>query len=41
MEFSEYQQAALKTDQPAAAGTDPVAVPMLGLRGEAGSVATA
>jgi NTP pyrophosphatase (non-canonical NTP hydrolase) len=41
VEFSEYQQAALKTDQPAAAGTDPIAVPMLGLLGEAGSVATA
>ena len=41
MDFSEYQQAALKTDQPPAPGTDPVVVPMLGLLGEAGSVATA
>ena len=40
MDFSEYQQAALKTDQPTAPGTDPVVVPMLGLLGEAGSVAT-
>jgi NTP pyrophosphatase (non-canonical NTP hydrolase) len=41
VDFSEYQQAALKTDQPPAPGTDPVVVPMLGLLGEAGSVATA
>ena len=40
MDFSEYQQAALKTDQPPTPGTDPVVVPMLGLLGEAGSVAT-
>lgn len=40
MDFGEYQQAALKTDQPAAPGTDPVTVPLLGLLGEAGSVAT-
>ena len=41
MDFSDYQQAALRTDQPPAPGTDPVAVPMLGLLGEAGSVAAA
>jgi NTP pyrophosphatase (non-canonical NTP hydrolase) len=41
VDFSEYQQAALKTDQPPAPGTDPVVVPLLGLLGEAGSVATA
>ena len=41
MDFTEYQQAALKTDQPAEPGTDPVVVPMFGLLGEAGSVATA
>ena len=40
MDFGEYQQAALKTDQPPAPGTDPVTVPLLGLLGEAGSVAT-
>ena len=40
MDFSEYQQAALKTDQPPEPGTDPVVVPLLGLLGEAGSVAT-
>ena len=40
MDFSRYQQAALKTDQPPAPGTDPVTVPLLGLLGEAGSVAT-
>ena len=40
MDFSQYQQAALKTDQPPASGTDPVIVPLLGLLGEAGSVAT-
>lgn len=41
MEFSQYQQAALRTDQPAVPGTDPVVVPMLGILGEAGSIATA
>jgi NTP pyrophosphatase (non-canonical NTP hydrolase) len=41
MEFSQYQRAARKTEQPAAPGTDPVVVPMLGLLGEAGSIATA
>lgn len=41
MEFSQYQQAALKTDQPMAPGADRVIVPMLGLLGEAGSVAAA
>lgn len=41
MEFSQYQQAALRTDQPTEAGTDQVIVPMLGLIGEAGSIATA
>jgi NTP pyrophosphatase (non-canonical NTP hydrolase) len=40
VDFGEYQQAALKTDQPSAPGTDPVTVPLLGLLGEAGSVAT-
>ena len=40
MDFSQYQQAALKTDQPPAPDTDPVTVPLLGLLGEAGSVAT-
>lgn len=41
MDFSQYQLAALKTDQPPAPGTDPVIVPLLGLLGESGSVATA
>lgn len=41
MHFARYQQAALKTLQPPAEGTDPVLVPLLGLIGEAGSVATA
>lgn len=41
MDFGEYQRAALKTDQPTAPETDPVVLPMLGLLGEAGSVATA
>jgi NTP pyrophosphatase (non-canonical NTP hydrolase) len=40
VDFSEYQQAARKTDQPPTPGTDPVVVPMLGLLGEAGSVAS-
>lgn len=40
MEFNQYQQTAIKTLQPAAEGTDPVTVPLLGLAGEAGSVAT-
>jgi NTP pyrophosphatase (non-canonical NTP hydrolase) len=40
LDFSRYQQAALKTDQPPGPGTDPVIVPLLGLLGEAGSVAT-
>ena len=40
MDFGEYQKAALKTDQPPAPGTDPVTVPLLGLLGEAGFVAT-
>jgi NTP pyrophosphatase (non-canonical NTP hydrolase) len=41
VEFNQYQQAARKTDQPPVPGTDPIIVPMLGLLGEAGSVATA
>jgi NTP pyrophosphatase (non-canonical NTP hydrolase) len=41
VDFAEYQQAALKTDQSPAPGTDPVVVPLLGLLGEAGSAATA
>ena len=41
LDFSQYQLAALKTDQPPAPGTDPVIVPLLGLLGESGSVATA
>ena len=40
MDFRQYQQAAMKTDQTPAPGTDPVTVPLLGLLGEAGSVAT-
>jgi NTP pyrophosphatase (non-canonical NTP hydrolase) len=40
VEFNQYQQTAIKTLQPAAEGTDPVTVPLLGLAGEAGSVAT-
>jgi NTP pyrophosphatase (non-canonical NTP hydrolase) len=39
--LARYQQAALKTLQPPADGTDPVLIPLLGLIGEAGSVATA
>lgn len=39
--LARYQQAALKTLQPAAEGTDPVLIPLLGLVGETGSVATA
>jgi NTP pyrophosphatase (non-canonical NTP hydrolase) len=39
--LARYQQAAVKTLQPAADGTDPVTVPLLGLIGEAGSLATA
>jgi len=41
VEFDRYQQAAIKTLQPPAEGVDPVLVPLLGLAGEAGSVATA
>ncbi|MEU9015712.1 nucleoside triphosphate pyrophosphohydrolase family protein [Streptomyces sp. NPDC048479] len=41
MHLARYQQAALKTLQPPSEGTDPVLVPLLGLIGEAGSVATA
>lgn len=41
MHLARYQQAALKTLQPPAEGTDPVLVPLLGLVGETGSVATA
>lgn len=41
MELGEYQQAALKTLQPFKRGDDAVVVPLLGLAGEAGSVATA
>jgi len=40
VKFSQYQHAALKTDQPTTPGTDPVIVPLLGLLGEAGTVAT-
>lgn len=40
MEFRDYQHAALNTDQTPAPGTDPVIVPLLGLLGEAGTVAT-
>ncbi|MCQ9178637.1 nucleoside triphosphate pyrophosphohydrolase family protein [Streptomyces sp. IBSBF 2953] len=39
--LARYQQAALKTLQPIADGTDPVLIPLLGLVGETGSVATA
>ncbi|WP_238783680.1 nucleoside triphosphate pyrophosphohydrolase family protein [Streptomyces monomycini] len=41
MDFPRFQQAAIETLQSAAAGTDPVLVPLLGLAGEAGSLATA
>ncbi|MGW8375665.1 nucleoside triphosphate pyrophosphohydrolase family protein [Streptomyces sp. ODS28] len=41
MDFLRYQQTAIKTLQPPAAGTDPVLVPLLGLTGEVGSLATA
>ncbi|GIH89890.1 nucleoside triphosphate pyrophosphohydrolase family protein [Planobispora siamensis] len=41
MDFTRYQQAAIKTLQPSAPGVDPVLVPLLGLAGEVGSLATA
>lgn len=41
MDFRRYQQAAIKTLQPPVPGTDPVLVPLLGLTGEVGSLATA
>lgn len=41
MDFTRYQQAAIKTLQPPAPDTDPVLVPLLGLAGEVGSLATA
>lgn len=41
MDFARYQQAAIKTLQEPAPGTDPVTVPLLGLVGEVGSLATA
>ncbi|MFC6067038.1 nucleoside triphosphate pyrophosphohydrolase family protein [Streptomyces ochraceiscleroticus] len=41
MHLARYQQAARKTLQPAADGTDPVLIPLLGLVGETGSVASA
>lgn len=41
MDFARYQQAAIKTLQEPALGTDPVTVPLLGLVGEVGSLATA
>ncbi|MFB9474764.1 nucleoside triphosphate pyrophosphohydrolase family protein [Nonomuraea salmonea] len=41
MDFARYQQAAIKTLQPATPDTDPVLVPLLGLVGEVGSLATA
>lgn len=40
MELRDYQAAALKTVQPTPEGADPLAVPLLGLVGEAGSVAS-
>ncbi|MBL1120491.1 nucleoside triphosphate pyrophosphohydrolase family protein [Streptomyces sp. 110] len=39
--LARYQQAALKTLQPAADGTDPALIPLLGLVGETASVAAA
>ncbi|MEU2026680.1 nucleoside triphosphate pyrophosphohydrolase family protein [Streptomyces sp. NPDC016469] len=41
MDFKRYQQAAIKTLQPPAEDTDAVLVPLLGLTGEVGSLATA
>ncbi|GLW58891.1 nucleoside triphosphate pyrophosphohydrolase family protein [Kitasatospora phosalacinea] len=41
MHLARYQQAAIKTLRPPADGHDPVLVPLLGLIGEVGSVATA
>ncbi|MBY8864486.1 nucleoside triphosphate pyrophosphohydrolase family protein [Streptomyces sennicomposti] len=41
VDFKRYQEAAVKTLQPAAEGTDPVLVPLLGLAGEVGSLTTA
>lgn len=41
MHLARYQQAALKTLQPTTDGADPVLVPLLGLAGETGSLATA
>ncbi|MBT2430449.1 nucleoside triphosphate pyrophosphohydrolase family protein [Streptomyces sp. ISL-112] len=41
MDLNRYQQAAIKTLQDPAPGTDPVVVPLLGLVGEVGSLATA
>ncbi|MFI5882042.1 nucleoside triphosphate pyrophosphohydrolase family protein [Streptomyces sp. NPDC051554] len=40
MDFQRYQQAAVKTLQAATPGMDPAIVPLLGLAGEAGSLAT-
>lgn len=41
MDFGRYQQAAVRTRQRTSEDQDPVLVPLLGLLGEAGSVATA
>lgn len=41
MDFQRYQQAAVKTLQAPALGADPILVPLLGLAGEVGSLATA
>jgi NTP pyrophosphatase (non-canonical NTP hydrolase) len=41
VDLNRYQQAAIKTLQDPAPGTDPVVVPLLGLVGEVGSLATA
>ncbi|MER7209798.1 nucleoside triphosphate pyrophosphohydrolase family protein [Streptosporangium sp. NPDC000239] len=41
VDFARYQQAATKTLQPPIPDTDPVLVPLLGLVGEVGSLATA